>query len=382
MRRRLHILTEIIAPYRIPIFNALAERDEIELHVLFLSETDASLRQWRVNRQQIRFSHEVMKSIRRRLCGFNVLITRGIGAALERSRPDVILAGGYSYLAMWQAQRWARRHAIPFLLWSESNAQDSRKNLWWVESAKRRFISSCQGFVVPGTTATEYLASFGVSRSQIFVAPNAVDVEQFTQGAAEARHDPRRRERLGLPERYFLYVGRFVRPKGVFDLLSAYAKLPQEVRKSVGLVFVGDGVERGELLRCSRDVQVGRIRFAGFVQQEELPAFYALADALVLPTHSDTWGLVVNEAMACGLPLIATDMAGCGADLVSDGINGYVVRAGEPELLAQAMLKLISDPPLRDRMGLASARMTESFTPQIWAEGVVRAVTDRMGADS
>jgi glycosyltransferase involved in cell wall biosynthesis len=378
--RRLVILTEIIAPYRIPVFNALAERDDVAPHVIFLSETDPSLRHWRVYRDEIRFSYEVLKSYRRRMGKFNVLISRGVGAALEATHPDAILAGGYSDLAMWQAQRWARRNGVPFLLWSESNAMDARRTFWWVEAAKRRFIDSCQGYVVPGSSSAAYLESFGVAGDRIFVAPNAVDVERFARAAEEARQDVGLRARLGLPERYLLSVGRFVGAKGVFDLLEAYAKLPEYTRCEVSLVLAGDGKEREELFRRSRLIHPGRVLFPGFVQRDQLAGFYALAEALVFSTHSDPWGLVVNEAIACGLPVIATDVAGCTADLVRDGVNGYVVGPRQPEALSRAMEKLVDGPALRKQMGQMSAQTSPAFTPQRWAAGVARAVAAGSGA--
>ena len=382
MKRRLVILTEIIAPYRIPLFNALSLREQVDLHVVFLSETDASLRQWPVYWEEIAFSYEVLKSFRRRVAGFNVLITRGVSAALDRKNPEVIVAGGYSYVAMWEAMRWARLRGIPFLLWSESNSQDARKNLWPVEFAKRKFIDSCQGYIVPGRSASAYLSSLGAPKERIYVAPNTVDVERFTRGAEHARRNPGRRNELSLPSQYFLYVGRFVRSKGVYDLLNAYSGLPEEVRRIAGLVFVGDGEERAELMRRSRDIRTGCVVFPGFVQRDELPAYYVHANALVFPTHSDPWGLVVNEAMACGTPVIATDVAGCTTDLLCDGMNGYVVSSGNPGQLTQAMLKLATDPEMRWRMGQASANRTQSFTAQAWAEGTIRAVMNCLGAHS
>lgn len=380
MSRRLTILTEIIAPYRIPVFNALAERDDVAPHVIFLAETDPSLRQWQVYRDEIRFSYEVLKSHRRRMGKFNVLINRGVGAALLTSRPDVILAGGYSDLAMWQAQRWARKRGIPFLLWSESSAMDARRKFWWVEAAKRKFVDACQGYVVPGSSAAAYLESFGVAEDRIFVAPNAVDVERFASAAEQARQDAGLRARLGLPERYLLYVGRFVGDKGIFDLLEAYAKLPEETRSAVGLVLAGDGEQREDLIRRSRVIHPGRVLFPGFMQRDQLAVLYALAEALVFPTHSDPWGLVVNEAIACGLPVIATDVAGCTADLVRDGVNGYVVSARQPEALSRAMEKLLRDSELRKRMGQMSLQTSSAFTPQKWAAGVAGAVAGSSGA--
>ncbi len=375
MKRRLVILTEIIAPYRIPVFNALAEREEVDLHVIFLSETDPGLRQWEVYRDEIRFSYEVLKSFRRRIGRFNLLVNRGVEAALRVRDAEIVLGGGYSYPAAWQALRWARKHGVPFLLWSESNVLDARANFWWVEATKRRFIRACQGFVVPGTSAAEYLSIFAIPAAKVFVAPNAVDVERFAKGADEARRDPDRRARLGLPQRYLLCVGRFVREKGVFDLLSAYATLPPETREAVGLVFAGDGPERAELLRRSRQIDPGQVIFPGFLQRDELPAYYALADGFVFPTHSDPWGLVVNEAMACGLPVIATGVAGCVADMLQDGKNGSVIAPMEPESLLLAMQALLRSPELREQMRRRSLETSSRFTPQAWAEGIVRAVS-------
>jgi len=379
VKRRVVILTEIIAPYRIPVFNALAARSEVELHVIFLAETDPGLRQWQVYRDEIRFSYEVLKSYRLRVGRFNLLPTRGVSAALRACSPEVIVCGGYNYFALWQAQRWALRRGVRFLLWSESNALDARRNFPWVEAAKRKFIRSCHGYVVPGASAAEYLKAFGVERERIFVASNAVDVKRFSNGAEQARRDSGLRQRLGLPQRYLLYVGRFVRAKGVLDLLDAYATLPEGIRREVGLVLAGDGEEREDLVRRSRKISPGEVLFPGFLQRDELSAFYALAEALVFPTHSDPWGLVVNEAMACGLPVIVTDVAGCVAGLVRDGENGYVVGAGDAEALSQAMGRVLSTPDLQKQMGRSSREISSRFTPQGWAEGLVRATVGNFG---
>jgi glycosyltransferase involved in cell wall biosynthesis len=379
VKRRVVILTEIIAPYRIPVFNALAARSEVDLHVIFLAETDPGLRQWQVYRDEIRFSYEVLKSYRLRVGRFNLLPTRGVSAALRACSPEVIVCGGYNYFALWQAQRWALRRGVRFLLWSESNALDARRNFPWVEAAKRRFIRSCDGYVVPGASAAEYLKAFGVERERIFVASNAVDVERFSDGAEQARRDSGLRQRLGLPQRYLLYVGRFVRAKGVLDLLAAYATLPEGIRREVGLVLAGDGEEREELVRRSRKISPGEALFPGFLQRDELSAFYALAEALVFPTHSDPWGLVVNEAMACGLPVIVTDVAGCVAGLVRDGENGYVVGAGDAKALSHAMGRLLSTPDQQKQMGQSSREISSRFTPQAWAEGLVRATVGNSG---
>jgi len=337
------------------------------------------LRAWQVYLGEIRHSYEVLKSHRRRLGRFNALLTRGMKAALERSRPHVIVAGGYNYLATWQAQRWARHKAVPFLLWSESNLDDSRRRFPWVEAAKRRFILGCQGYVVPGASAAAYLGTFGVHRENIHLAPNAVDVTRFSQAADAARRDPGLRTRLSLPERYLLFVGRFVEAKGVFDLLAAYAKLPPEVRSVVGLVMAGGGEAKDELVRKGRDIKPGSIAFPGFLDRDKLAPLYALAEGLVLPTHSDTWGLVVNEAMACALPAIVSRVAGCVSDMMQDGRNGFVVEPRSPEALTAAMQKLLADSGPREQMRDACRETSARFTPELWAKGMAEALSGVVG---
>jgi glycosyltransferase involved in cell wall biosynthesis len=371
---KLVVLTEIIAPYRIPVFNALSRCSGIDLHVIFLSETDPSLRQWLVYKEEIAFSWEVLPSWRWRVGEYNVLLNRGICRALRNADPDVILCGGYSYLASWQAMRWARTHRVPFLVWVESTSLDERSEHGPVESLKRRFLRDVNGFVVPGRSSAEYVKQLGASEDRIQAAPNAVDVTFFSHRAQLARENAEScRSTLGLPQRYALFVGRLVRQKGVYDLLDAYARLSPDLRSNLALVFVGDGAERAELARRAQAIVPGKVLFPGFAHREQLAAFYALSDMLVFPTHSDPWGLVVNEAMSCGVPVIASDVAGCTVDLVEDGVNGRVVRAGDVERLTQTISELALNSEMRLRMGIRSREIMERYTPEACACGIAQA---------
>jgi len=375
MKRRLVITTEIISPYRIPVFNVLAQHPDVDLHVIFLAETDPGMRRWKVYKDEIRFSYQVLRHWRRRIAGYNVLLNRGMASALELAHPDVVVCGGYGYLASWQVLSWAWRRHRPVFLWSESNRQDQRLGTPPVEMLKRRFIRACCGFVVPGKSAAAYAASFGMPSERIFVAPNAVDNAFFSQEAAAARRrGTEMRHQLGLPERYLLCVGRLVLSKGVFDLLEAYSMLAPEFRAMVGLLFVGDGIEQSELEARAAAIHPGAVRFAGFAHREQLAVYYALADALVFPTHTDPWGLVVNEAMACGIPIVATDAGGCVADLVQDGWNGYVVPKRNPEKLAEALAKVSTVPELNAVMGSRSTQRIEQNSLEACAGGFVAAL--------
>jgi glycosyltransferase involved in cell wall biosynthesis len=375
MSCRLVLLTEIISPYRIPVLNALAKQSGIDLHVVFLAENDPSLRDWLVYKDEIRFSHEVLPSWRKRLGKYNFLLNGGLAVALRAARPDAIVCGGYNYVASWQSAAWAKRHRVPFLLWVESTERDQRNGYLLLESLKRAFIRNCDAFIVAGVSSFEYLRRFGLAKESIFTAPNAVDIEFFADHAALVGSDvAAHRRMLKVPARFALCVGRLVRQKGVFDLLHAYAQLAPSLREELSLIFVGDGAARRELEQQAAEIDPGRIEFAGFLQREPLASYYALAESFVLPTHTDPWGLVVNEAMACSLPVICADAAGCGADLVKDGWNGLLFPARDVAALARALTAVAVDSDLRDVMGKRSKERILRNSPQACASGIAQAV--------
>jgi len=374
MTHRVAILTEIISPYRIPVFNALAKHEGIHLKVIFLSETDPTLRQWRVYKDEIRFSYEVLPSWRFRAGGSHFLLNARLATCLKKFSPEAIVCGGYNYVASWQALMWARRRRVRFILWSESNARDARGQRQPVEFLKAHFRKRCDGFVVPGKSAFEYLRLLGSPAESIFTAPNAVDNTFFATQAEKVKRNPAAyRERFGRPRRFILFVGRLLPEKGIFDLLEAYAKLESGLRSEVGLVFAGDGVSREELAQQAKRISPGMICFPGFAQREDLAGLYALAEVLVLPTHSDPWGLVVNEAMACGLPIVVSSVAGCSADLVEDGWNGYIVPPRDSEKLSVAINSLVRQPELKQEMSVRSLERIRSYSPEACADGLAAA---------
>jgi len=382
-KRRLLILSEIIAPYRIPVFNALAQNQGIDLHVVFLAETDATLRQWHIYKDEIHFSYEVLPSWRFRLGQKNLLLNWGLQAALKKFVPETIICGGYNYPASWQALLWARRNNIDFVLWSESNQHDTRSSSLWVERMKSYFLVRCDRYVAPGKSSFAYLQLLGLPEEKIFIAPSVVDNNWFESRARAVRaREHEVRQQLRLPERFVLFAGRLVQEKGIFDLLEAYGRLEANIRCKVSLVFAGDGIGRAELEQRARRINPGTVCFAGFAQREDLAAMYGLADVFVLPTHSDPWGLVVNEAMACGLPVIVTNVAGCAADLVDDGRNGFVVPPADPDKLCQAIDTVLRNTELRRQMRTRSHERIRKYSPEACAAGLAAAAFPSEGGSN
>jgi glycosyltransferase involved in cell wall biosynthesis len=251
--------------------------------------------------------------------------------------------------------RAARRAGVPVLVRGDSQLGTPRA--WWKRWVKellyRRLLRQFNGFLVVGQRNREYLAHYGVTPEKMFFAPHFVDNDWFNQKAETLKNRKAEiRNGWGADDGTFvaLFVGKFQAIKRPGDLLQALAQLKGRADLSVGqratpgvppmlAVFVGAG-ELEQTLRAEAAALGLRAHFAGFKNQSELPACYAAADVLVLPSESETWGLVVNEAMACGTPAIVSDVVGCAPDLVAEGKTGSVFPVGNVQALAACLEKL------------------------------------------
>jgi glycosyltransferase involved in cell wall biosynthesis len=213
-----------------------------------------------------------------------------------------------------------------------------------------------------------------VDGDRIHVVRHVVDVDFFLSAVASAR---RRREEtraaLGVQGVVYLYVGRLWQGKGVRVLLDAYSDVARQSDQPTSLLIVGDGPEAPAVRRFGAEHALS-VRLAGFLQKDELPRVYAASDVFVFPTLGDPYGLVVDEALTAGLPIISSTSAGEIRERVLDGENGYLVPPGDPRALAGAMQRLGSDQALRHRMGRRSRDLIDGYTPDRWAEEFERTV--------
>jgi len=212
------------------------------------------------------------------------------------------------------------------------------------------------GFLAIGSLNWEYYRHYGVSADKIFPMPYAVDNVFFQTGAKKAaaqREQLRRKLRLKTGRPVILFVGKLETRKRPDDLLAACRELLNSgaLADSPYLLFVGDGNRRRPLEEAARKMNLDSVRFLGFKNQTELPAFYDLCDVFVLPSAFEPWGLVVNEVMNAGRAVILSDRVGCGPDLVRHGENGFVFPAGDVAALTAVLAKVLTDPAACRAMG-------------------------------
>lgn len=355
---KLVVLTEIPAPYRIPLFNALAER--VDLEVVFLADRNPE-RPYGLHEEELRFVHRVLPHRDVTLGSRWLVLNRGVLGALRGA--DAIVVGGWNQPAFWLALAWARATRTPAIGWVESTLGDRRSS--HTGAAKRMMARACSAFLVPGAAAREYIHTIAPG-ARVESAPNAVDAALFASRLHE--RDAIRAE-LGVDGCCFLYVGRLAPEKGVDVLIRALEGVDAE------LVVIGTGPEEQRL----RALAPEGTRFFGHLDRDDLPAWYAAADALVLPSLSEPWGMTLNEGAAARLPLVATDAAGAARELVKDGVNGFVVPAADVRSLHDALERIATDERFRRAAGVRSHELAADMTPTRWADVVASLVCDLAG---
>ncbi|MBL6427646.1 MAG: glycosyltransferase family 4 protein [Maritimibacter sp.] len=276
------------------------------------------------------------------------ITARVLGPALRRTlsdwRPDLVAVPGWGDAAALYALDWAHRHSVPAILMSDSRAGDSPRSRL-SEAVKQLVVRSSAGGLVAGQGHATYLQALGMDGARIATGYDVVDNAHFTNGAEVARSDPGVRGRLGLPDRYILSIGRLVPKKNLSALIAAHAAARDKRPETPDLLLVGSGPEEAALR-----AQAGEgVVFRGFASYADVPALIALAEGLVLASTVEQWGLVVNEAMAAGCPVLVSERAGA-AELLRDGETG-ILTAPTVSGLTEGVQRLLD----ADRPALARA---------------------------
>ncbi len=358
-------------PYKLPFFELLAKNPEWDLHFYFCTWASTT-RPW-----QLDPSSEIQATTDQ---GIRLPLPGGYGSclrlnprilrALFRERWDLVVVSGYNHPTMQLAILGCIARRIPFIIQGESHLHKPRSLLtrtvkrWLIFPLLRRAAAA----LATGTAARQYWESIGIPAGRIGIVANTPEVGYFSSEAESLRpHRARLRGELGLPESAVVgvFVGRLIPVKGVDLALKGLAGLPPAQRPH--LLIVGDGPERSNLEQIAAEHCLP-ITFAGFRQRDELPACYAASDFFFLPSREEPWGVVVNEAMACGLPVLLSDQVGAAYDLLQEGGNGFLVRGADAANWSDAFRRCSEARASLPRMGDRSRGFVQGWTHQASAD--------------
>ena len=303
--------------------------------------------------------------------------TPGVKGIIQKENFDAVMVNGWNLLCYWQGVSAARNCGIPVLVRGDSQLQTPRGLA--LRIAKKigypLMLKKFDAFLSVGRRHSEYLKHYGVSHDKIFSVPHCVDNEFFKASADQARRaSGGPRGCFGLPGNgvVFLFAGKFIPQKRPLDFLWALDSLQQWKINAHGLL-IGDGPMRPMLEKHIQEHKTS-CTLGGFLNQREIGRAYAASDALVLPSESETWGLVVNEAMACGVPAVVSDQAGCAPDLIVDGQTGFTHPCGKVNELAQQMGRIAQDHDLLARLSRGASEHISAFSIEAACQGLLAAL--------
>jgi len=367
---KLAVMTNILAPYRVPLFEAMARR--VDDFTVFLMAKQEENRQWDIG--PVPFKTEVLNGFHLRPPSAEVSFhwNYGVVRALQRANPDIVMSGGFAP-ANIETYLYCKLFGKAYVGWGEFTLRDNARSSAVRRALRRWMTRGSAASIASSTEAREAFLHYGAARRSVLTSLMPIDVERFHQDARAFRATQayaELRRRFSSP--IIVSVGRLTDRKGFRDLLSIYERVVAE-QPEASLILVGEGQDRPAYETIVRERGLRHAHFIGFVEQEILPRYLALADVFVFPTLSDTYGAVLAEAMAVELPVVSSIYAAATADLVQEGVNGYSIAPTEHVSAAQRILDILGrSPEERMEMGRAGYRSVKATDFEISAEVIVQ----------
>jgi glycosyltransferase involved in cell wall biosynthesis len=364
--------------YQAPLFRELAGRAEIRVFFAHRASAEDQAAagfgipfEWDVDILS-GYPHAFLHNAARNpnLDDFSGCDTPSISGELARGKFDALLLMGWRLKSDWQALFAARRLKIPVMVRGDSHLSTPRSLIKRAAKAAAYPIAlrAFDAALYVGEQSRRYWEHYGYPTDRMFFSPHCVDNTWFSARATDgARTALRAAHGVSADAKIALFAGKLLPLKRPLDLISAAAALRRD-GLDLSVMIAGSGPLEAQVAEIAALNSVPLIGL-GFCNQSMMPSAYAAADLLVLPSSSETWGLVANEALACGKPVIVSDSCGCGPDLAADGAAGAVFPCGDAEGLAAAMRRLLAEPPSQHAI---SAR-ADRYSPGAAAEGVLQA---------
>jgi glycosyltransferase involved in cell wall biosynthesis len=300
-----------------------------------------------------------------------ILVNPTLWWRLVRLRPDAVVGYAYS-VPTWTAFAYARLFRKRFISWATDTLYSERHIDRWQRRIRQHIIPRADACLTPSAAGLARFVHWGAEADRVRIVPQGPDVSALQEAIKTLR--PGAAERASSSGPVILYVGSLSERKGVSLLVDSFAHIHAQL-PDARLELVGEGPLHGELVRKIESLRLdGAVRLVGFVQHADLPTRYARADVFVLPTLEDTYAVVLAEAAACGLPIVASCFAGAAAEVVREGHNGLVANPQDPEQFARSILSILSDQERLARMGRESIEVARGLGPDVAARRIVDAV--------
>lgn len=388
MKTKLAILNTHPIQYFAPLYKRLANEHNIELTVLYCSHWGVNeyidpqfntVVKWDIPLLE-GYNYKFLKNLRKTedVNKFFNLINLEIINDLIKNKYDFLWINGHNNFTNIVAVLTAKFIGTKLLMRADTqlNVERSKIKKLIRKPVMKAFYKLFSGFLYIGTRNKEYYEYIGVPGSKLFLAPFTVDNDFFIQKIKQANTD-----KLGLLKKYgldnhslnILYASKLMKRKNPIDLLKSFEIIKKKF-ENVNLIFVGTGEEEENLKNYVGKNRIADVYFLGFLNQSELPEVFALSDVFVLPSINEPWGLVINEAMCAGLPIIVSDVVGAVPDLLREGINGYSFEAGNIEQLAEKLYLILSDDNLRISMGEKSREIISKWSYNECIQGIKQAL--------
>ena len=373
--KKIAVITSHPIQYQSPLFRAISQQPDIDLTVYFGCDYGSNPTKvhpgfgkafaWDIPLLD-GYKHVFLKNSKANV-GVNDWRLDGpeLKSYFESNQYDAVILFGWNKVLFWQAIWWAKKYNISLILRAESNLKHIQSWLTkWIKKVLFPILfKQFKAFMSIGSHNSELYLHYGVQKTAIHDAPYCVDNDFFAEGASKSAIKARQlRLSLGIPESdtVFLFMAKFVDRKRPLDLINAAVKNRECCNFHVILVGGGELMEVCQSAITTN--QLDNVHLVGFINQTELPTYYAAADVFVLPSHYETWGLVLNEAMACGLPGIVSDTCGATQDMIIEGETGYSYPMGDVQQLAKLMMLMAENSDNCQQMGLRAADHVQNFS--------------------
>jgi glycosyltransferase involved in cell wall biosynthesis len=389
MKFRVGALSTHPVQYQAPWFRGLAAMPEVDLTVFYAMIPDSHQQgvgfgvdfQWDVPLLD-GYRSEILENVAPKpaLGTFGGCDTPSLTRIVRKGGFDAFILTGWHTKSGLQGLWACRRSRVPAIVRAESNSLKRRP--WYLRLLHRILLRQYAAFLVIGKANEAFYKANGASPRHFFPGWYCVDNERFAAQSESLRLcRPRIRSEWRVPENAFtfLFAGKLTPKKRPLDLVEALSGLRGDQSAAVHLLVAGDGPLNEEVRRRAEERAVP-LTILGFLNQSQIAKAYVAADALVLPSDSgETWGLVVNEAMACGLPAVVSDQVGCQQDLVIDEETGAVFPCGDITALANTLRRIARDPGLASRLGANARALVAAYSSGALVEGSLAALRNVVG---